>query len=441
MTKIITYLFVLIMLLGVLVGKVTALTDEEVYRTLKFNFITPGARALGFGGAFIALADDATAAEANPAGLTILAKPELFGELRNARFNEGAYGTEGGLFGSADTYLEFYNYNSPTFFSFTYPTPYLTLAFSRQEVMNIKSKVYSTFDLGVFWELPPDFGYEETWGNLNMKMVNWNISFARKITETISAGFSVRLCTIKADSRVNNYAMLESGEGADFVTLIRHQTDFAIGANFGILWRPNEHYSMGFVYRNQPSLHLEEDFIAPVGNIWGRPPESYIFKNTINLPDSYGLGMSVRPTPNLTFSFDLVRMIYTDLLENFQNNYNTITIGLIEEGIEVPFTIKDGNEYHLGGEYVFFIKKIPVALRAGYYTDPPHQIFLDEALFWELNEVETGPVAEVYPEGELEHHFTAGFGIAIRDNMQLDIAYDHNRYRKETVASFIFRFD
>jgi long-subunit fatty acid transport protein len=37
----------------------------------------PGARALSLGGAFIAVADDATAAESNPAGLVILTRPEV----------------------------------------------------------------------------------------------------------------------------------------------------------------------------------------------------------------------------------------------------------------------------------------------------------------------------------------------------------------------------
>lgn len=114
---------------------------------------------------------------------------------------------------------------------------------------------------------------------------------------------------------------------------------------------------------------------------------------------------------------------------------------MIDSGKEVPFTAKDGNEYHLGGEYVFFIKKIPVALRVGYYTDPPHQIFLDQELYWQLNQSKADSVAEVFPEGKLAHHFTTGFGIAIHDNMQLDVAFDYNRYRKEAVASFIFRFD
>lgn len=42
----------------------------------------PGARSLGLGGAFVAQADDATAAFANPAGLGQLLEPEISAELR-----------------------------------------------------------------------------------------------------------------------------------------------------------------------------------------------------------------------------------------------------------------------------------------------------------------------------------------------------------------------
>src|SRR5213082_4262112 len=58
-------------------------TDIEALSGLQFNFGNPGARSLGMGGAFLGLADDASAAEANPAGLTILRKPEVSIEARN----------------------------------------------------------------------------------------------------------------------------------------------------------------------------------------------------------------------------------------------------------------------------------------------------------------------------------------------------------------------
>src|ERR1700745_1832652 len=58
-------------------------TDIEALSGLQFNFGNPGARSLGMGGAFIGLADDASAAEANPAGLPSLRKPEFSIEARN----------------------------------------------------------------------------------------------------------------------------------------------------------------------------------------------------------------------------------------------------------------------------------------------------------------------------------------------------------------------
>src|SRR5262249_2850680 len=49
---------------------------------LQFDFLDPGARSLALGSAFIAVADDATAAFTNPAGLTFMVKPEVSAELR-----------------------------------------------------------------------------------------------------------------------------------------------------------------------------------------------------------------------------------------------------------------------------------------------------------------------------------------------------------------------
>lgn len=61
---------------------------------LQFNFSDPGARSLGFGGAFIGLADDATAAFANPAGLVQLGRPEVSVEGRRTSYSTPY--TEGG---------------------------------------------------------------------------------------------------------------------------------------------------------------------------------------------------------------------------------------------------------------------------------------------------------------------------------------------------------
>ncbi|MCP4251711.1 MAG: hypothetical protein GY778_32145, partial [bacterium] len=59
-----------------------ARAQEEAPPGIEFSFSNPGARSMGFGGAFVALADDATAAFANPAGLVQLVKSEVSVEGR-----------------------------------------------------------------------------------------------------------------------------------------------------------------------------------------------------------------------------------------------------------------------------------------------------------------------------------------------------------------------
>ena len=61
-------------------------TNAPINSGVQFDFPPPGARSLALGGAFVSVADDATAAVANPAGLTILARPEVSIEGRYWNF-------------------------------------------------------------------------------------------------------------------------------------------------------------------------------------------------------------------------------------------------------------------------------------------------------------------------------------------------------------------
>ncbi|MCU0290563.1 MAG: hypothetical protein MUF10_01020, partial [Thermoanaerobaculaceae bacterium] len=74
-----------VLALGVVLWSVgaAAQTNSEINAGIQFNFSSPGARSLAFGGAFVGLADDATAAYTNPAGLTNLSLPEVAFEGRS----------------------------------------------------------------------------------------------------------------------------------------------------------------------------------------------------------------------------------------------------------------------------------------------------------------------------------------------------------------------
>jgi len=64
-----------------------AQTNSFINAGVQFEFPPPGARSLALGGAFVAVADDATASVANPAGLALLVRPEVSVEGRFWNFS------------------------------------------------------------------------------------------------------------------------------------------------------------------------------------------------------------------------------------------------------------------------------------------------------------------------------------------------------------------
>src|SRR5262249_59586795 len=81
---------------------------------LEYNFAPPGARSLAMGASFLGLADDATAAASNPAGLTILTKPEVSAHFRYSSYDNVAPDTVLGT--GTTTFTD--EVGSPSFFSF-----------------------------------------------------------------------------------------------------------------------------------------------------------------------------------------------------------------------------------------------------------------------------------------------------------------------------------
>src|SRR6185503_17144051 len=102
---------------------------------VQFNLAPPGARSLAMGASFIGLADDATASESNPAGLTILTRPEVSGHLRMSSFrNEFPDTVSGRGFETFDNSV-----TSPAFFSFVYPYRKAAVSFYIQRAADFKS--------------------------------------------------------------------------------------------------------------------------------------------------------------------------------------------------------------------------------------------------------------------------------------------------------------
>jgi hypothetical protein len=166
-----------------------------------YRAATPGARANGMGGTFIAVADDGSAAIANPGGLGALLRPQIYAELSS---NEAATGQLGAV----------PRLTSLSFLSVAAPVGRVILAGTRYEWLNDR------FRMDYF--------------GLNTKY--WGTSYAGSIATVVGTdvrlGASVSLDTFK----VRN-------EGT--IPFAPDQDKKAVSATFGGVWDVNDRFSIG----------------------------------------------------------------------------------------------------------------------------------------------------------------------------------------------------
>ncbi|MGB5175973.1 MAG: outer membrane protein transport protein [Thermoanaerobaculia bacterium] len=387
-----------------------------------FSFSNPGARSLGFGGAFVALADDATAAFANPAGLTQLVQPEVSLEVRlSGRVGGESTGIGLGT-GPGSRQASFDNEGTGlSFLSFVYPRQKWSIAFHRHLLANSKANFEAQ---GLFADGPGALStFRQDWTEL--EIVTYGLSGAFKILENLSLGLGVTyfdgLLQGGQDSYLWDEDSLEGYFGPDS-SLSENLTQGVvftadgseIGFSAGLLWRLADNWSLGSFYRQGPGFELEVSVIGGPASDDPNLPPGAIFTSThpIDYPDGYGAGLAYRsPGGHLTVSFEW------DHVE-----YSTILDGLGEAASGARF-VADGDELHLGAEYAFLGSRPLFALRAGLWRDPNHQVQGDQGV-----EIPSGLIGQ----GEDEPHYAIGFG-AVFKGFQLDMAADFSQ-REDTLS-------
>jgi hypothetical protein len=90
-----------------------------------------------------------------------------------------------------------------------------------------------------------------------------------------------------------------------------------------------------------------------------------VFDVGFKVPDVSAFGISYRFFERLTVAFE-ASYIHSQLVEHFQVP--------LADSIATRYKVDDAIELHLGAEYVFFVKDVPLAARAGFYTNPDHKI-------------------------------------------------------------------
>ncbi|HYN06969.1 MAG TPA: outer membrane protein transport protein [Vicinamibacterales bacterium] len=411
---------------------------------LQFDFLPPGARSVGMGSAFIAAADDATAAFTNPAGLARLARREISAELRFKRLetpflfggritgavtNVGLDTVPNPVYGQ-DVDDQF----GPAFVSFLWPigTKASVIGY-RHEVATIENTYFSQ---GVF-ERVTELGVTDdrtrttpVGGTRAVRIRNYGGSVGYKVSERFSIGGGIALYRFRLEADFarfgieGNFASLPN-RNLITATATQRGEDWTAGFNAGALFDVTPKVKVGATYRRGPAFTFSQEDLVP-------SIDFELFRvGKFKVPDVFGLGLEWRATDVLRVVVDYDRIQYAQLLDDFIKFQS-----LISKRPE-RMVLDDGNELHVGAEYLLPNAPIPLALRAGFWHDPDHVVRYDPTPA--MDDIDKFFVATL-PGGESQAHYTFGAGLAPTRWLELNGAADLAAKTKYVTFSVVIRY-
>jgi len=397
--------------------------------SVQFGFGNPGARSLGMGGAFLALADDASAAEANPAGLTILRKTEISFEFRDATQDlsiplRGTYpGIESGSVATSTRLSQI------SFASIVYPFEKFSMAGFYHRVAGfrvadfLREPVYYSVNVAGGGLVTPEACVRlgsslcnssylpPEQASLRGDLETFGFAAARAIG-SFSFGTAVRYERYSQSGFIVPFNLTGHAAGIFAQTASGGDLTLSVGAK----WTPISSVSVGAVYKQG------SHFRAPVTF---EPIDTHKPMVVADLPRRFpsiaGLGISVRPVPSLTFNADAIRIGYRKFGRSFVND-------------DPRFRLDDGTELRFGSEY-FILTKVPIAIRAGWWRDPVHRL----EYVGPVDTVQAAASSLIYPRASQADHYSVGAGMSW-PRFQVDAAYDRARDAHTASVSVLARF-
>jgi long-subunit fatty acid transport protein len=329
-------------MLGVIaVGSALALA-ASAGATPNFNLTGQGARALGMGGAFIAIADDATAISWNPAGLAQLDRPELSTVLKFETLKAGYDPQNVTLLGSdlplgaEESESHFVVNFASGVFPITVREHNLAFAVAFQQQLDYFARSEERDTLGRLTSS------ETTKGGVN--------TIAPALAYQISSQFALgAAANIWTGSPKTTY---ESDGSSVESTQPYSGLNFLVGG-----WGHAKPMKFGAVLRTPLTLKYHDE---ASGDTWeSRYPQSGDYKT--KLPLMFGVGVAVEPTQNLTVAADVDFRPYS--------NMEFLDSADVADTAEASF-LKNITQLRVGAEYLLMLDQGVIPLRAGFRTDP-----------------------------------------------------------------------
>lgn len=394
-----------------------------------FNFSNPGARSLGFGGAFAALADDATAAFANPAGLVQLTRLEASIEWRlwdrSPSFISGGR-VEGEPTGiGIDTARSIVlgrdrtETTGPSFAAVVYPRGRWCFGLYAHRLARFEIATESQGFFFVDEELPLGAGrFPGSRERADLSVDTAGLSAAWRANDRLSLGLGIAYSDVSLETASEFFLPDSSSVASTFgrISFLPERRLFSsslsiddadLTLNAGILWSVTRRLSAGLLYRQGAEATGSDRLEAPPF-FPGEPPFRTVLQADFEVPDVWGAGLAYRSKGgSLTVAAEADRVGYGGLLRVLEN----------EDAVVATRDYFDVWEYHLGAEYALLRSRPIVAFRLGGWVEANGDDAVDDRFT----------------------HFAAGVGVA-GESYQVDVAADLSEEVDTASVSFIYSF-
>jgi len=338
------------------------------------NPVGSGARAIGMGGAFIAVADDATAASWNPGGLVQLERPELsvvgegFYRLENNNFADfpGASGEQSSSKASLN------------YLSVAYPFA----LWNRNMIVALNYQ--HLYDFSRNWNLTLASPHLQTNVSFNADggLYAYGIAYCVEIIPRLSFGFTLNIWENsiydngwQATARQQSAVRILENEWWTVQSVSRDRWSFSgFNANLGLLWHVTEQLTLGAVFKTPFTGDLKNHHSSVSGLITPDRPEGRVIEREnstqyeeLAMPMSYGLGLAYRVFDELTLSVDVYRTEWGSFVRTDAEGreYSAVTNLPLDQS-QVGAT----TQVRVGAEYLFIKPKVIIPVRAGLFYDP-----------------------------------------------------------------------
>ncbi|MGV2988206.1 OmpP1/FadL family transporter [Vibrio sp. E150_011] len=322
----------------------------------------------GAGGA--AIADNATTAYTNPAGMAVLGKDAISGSIGVMAYDNDYYSGSGA--GDAP--------NSGSVM------PYGNVFIVKQLHEKIAVGLSLTAPGGASLDYGTDWEGKAQLNDVSLTSIQINPSFSYQISPKLSAGLGIAIEYMTVEENVFNKRINIKAD------------DWNAGFNFGFLYSLTEDDRVGLAYRSEIKHDLSGDYSLNGGQ-----------SGTVDLNMPNAAQLDVSGFHKLTNSFDFVWNVGMEFWGDYDITYVSVESG-IPKGVynrdfDNVYTVSLGGRYHFNDKY-------RLDFGSSYATNPQS----DDT--------------KIYPDLPVNDIFNVGIGLnyQIMPTLAINFAYQYNDY-------------